>query len=127
MAPNVGLDAPAKGPVADDDQPRLRDTRAQGPVGAKQVTESLALLEPADEQDVQVLVSQVPDRRVAGLVDIDVDTVRDDLHIELGEVAVDERARRLADSDRAMQVAEVWLQERAAVKVADVGAREGME
>src|SRR5256885_16600471 len=99
MPGDVRLDAPAQRPVADGDQTRVGQAPPDRTVCAKQVTQTLSLLEPADEQDVEVLIAEMADRWESGLVDVEVDPVGDDAHRMTGEVASHEIARRLTHRD----------------------------
>src|SRR5438552_915254 len=123
MARDVRLGSAAQGAVADDDQSRVRDARGDGPIRAQQVAESLALLQPADEEDVQVVVSQMADGSDVRVVDIEVDAVRNHAHWKVREVTVHKGARGLAYSNCAMQVTEIRLQQGPSVVVPDVRTR----
>src|SRR5207245_696763 len=127
VARDVRLDPAAERTVADDDQAGLGDAHAHGAIRPQQIAKALALFEPSNKQDVEVLVAQVPDGRQARTVDVEIDTVGDDAQREIGEVALHERAGRLADRDAAMQMREVRLEQRPAVEVTDVGSRKSMK
>ena len=89
-------------PGPDHQQPRVDLALAEAVVGLEQVDEALALLEAADEQDVQGPVAQLLER--LGIREtLEVDAVRDDA-VLAREVAVDEVARRAADRDAAIQL-----------------------
>src|SRR5207249_4039609 len=86
----------------------LGDAHAHGAIRPQQIAKALALFEPSHKQDVEVLVAQVPDGRQARTVDVEIDTVGDDAQREIGEVALHERAGRLADRDAAMKMRASW-------------------
>src|SRR6266852_1123001 len=120
---DVRLDAAPQQTVADHDEPAVRNARLHELVAAQEVSKALALLEPADEEDVDTVVSQMPDRRVPRMECADVDAIGDDLQRKVRKVALHERLRGFADSNAPMQVGEVWLEQWAAVVVTDVGFR----
>src|SRR2546421_10463020 len=120
MPGHVRLDPTAERPVADDDEPGLRNPHAHRAISPQKIPEALALLEPAHEEHVQAFVAQMADRREAWPVDADVDSIGNHTHREVGEVALHECARRLAYGDRPVQVLEIRLEQRPAVEVADV-------
>jgi hypothetical protein len=75
---------------------------AQAVVCAEQVDQPLALLEAADEEDVDGAVAQLLERLRIG-ESVQVDPVGDD-PVVAGEVAADEVSRRPADRDAAVQL-----------------------
>ena len=127
MPGHVRLDPAPERPIADDDQARLRNPHAHRAISPQKVAQALALLEPADEEHVQAFVAQMADRRETRPVDADVYAVGNHTHREGREVALHKCARRLAYSDRPVQVLEVRLEQRPAVEIADIGSRERMK
>ena len=127
MARDVALHARTARPVTDDDQSALGHALLHVLVAAEQLAQPFTRLQPPYEQHVHAVVPQVSDRGQAGLENVDVDAVRNDAHGGLREVMRHEFAGRLADRDQGMQPLQVVFQDRAAVVVADVRARECME
>src|SRR5207245_7277027 len=114
---DVRLDTVPERPVADDDQPRVGDARLHELVSAQNVSESLALFEPADEKDVDAVVAQVSDRWVPRMKHADVDPVGNNAEREVRKVTVDKSLRGFAHRDSAVKVREVRLEDWAAVEI----------
>src|SRR5437879_13798833 len=123
----IGLDAAPQRSIPNHDAPAVGDARFHELVSAQEVAQALSLLQPADEEYVDLVVTKVADRRMARMEQAGVDSVRDDLEREFRKVAMDECLRRLAHRDPTMQVGQVWLEQRSTVEVADVGFRECVE
>ena len=74
---------------------------AQAVVRLEQVNEALALLEPADEEDVERSIAKLLDRRCGGEA-LNVDAVGDD-PIVPREISADEMPSRAGDRDSALE------------------------
>src|SRR4029077_17683627 len=86
---DVGLDLASQRAVADHDETALWHAGLHPFVSAQKIPETLSLLEPSDEQDVDAAVTQVPDRCEARLESVDVDTVRNDTQREFWKVLIE--------------------------------------
>src|SRR5438132_6047487 len=113
--------------VADNDQPRVVEALAHELVAAQQVAEPFPLLETPDEEDVDVLVPKMPDRRQARPVHGGVHAVGDHTQREVGEVAIEEVPSGLAYSDSPVEAIKVRLQQRSPVVVTNVRFRKRVE
>ena len=98
----------AQRPVAHDDQAQLRILRLELSKGAQQIPKTLAILQPADEQQVAHAVTKLGVRRLV-LEAAEVDPVGDD-PIVTREVVPDELARRVGHRDSGVQLADISLE-----------------
>src|SRR5689334_959568 len=107
--------------VANDDEPSLSAAIALRLHSAERVDErrqSVARIEPAEEENVGRVVADPRRRRRARMEHIGVDAVRNDLPVGV-EVAIERDRRAVGDSDRGTEHLETLLKEAATDSVAE--------